>query len=575
MENNFSLKMYLETYKKEIEELKRKAEENGIVFDLDERISRLEAEIKAAESKINSMEGMTTKEFEQKSKPYMELIKNNEKEIAARKLEKEDRKKNPEKDINLVKKNLVKKAKEAAENAVNEAVEKAEKDFEAEKIVLKNELKGLKQERKDLKEELKNINEEEALEAKKVLEAKDFGKKRMVKVKDSKYKEFLSNKIKALEVEIKNFNSTKVKAKEEETEQRKLFIEDERRKFLKNLGKVDRNEELIPMAVDIAEQKRIEKQKREERKQQPARPEQEPVKVEQENAKPEQEPAKVEQENEKPEQEPAKVEQEDTKTEQEKDENAEDILGVYDSSDVTGELPDDIEITLGRKGSIVYDGEKYRIPRKALRNVDDLGWKDMFELIKKTGMIIENEKLLNEVLKIESVDYAVINGICNAKKMENGDKAIILNNYFKDCFKSLNGKDGINLCNVNYNLNDLSKTSLMTLMSKYAFVQRAERAEKFNVGHRIGKFEPKPTLFAKLIGRIRGENLKELAENNKSRTDNENVAKNKAKTNSFLKGLEVEKTTGFRKDNGEVELDSAQSPETRSGSETEQTDEGR
>ena len=290
MENNFSLKMYLETYKKEIEELKRKAEENGIVFDLDERISRLEAEIKAAESKINSMEGMTTKEFEQKSKPYMELIKNNEKEIAARKLEKEDRKKNPEKDINLVKKNLVKKAKEAAENAVNEAVEKAEKDFEAEKIVLKNELKGLKQERKDLKEELKNINEEEALEAKKVLEAKDFGKKRMVKVKDSKYKEFLSNKIKALEVEIKNFNSTKVKAKEEETEQRKLFIEDERRKFLKNLGKVDRNEELIPMAADIAEQKRIEKQKREERKQQPARPEQEPVKVEQENAKPEQEP---------------------------------------------------------------------------------------------------------------------------------------------------------------------------------------------------------------------------------------------------------------------------------------------
>ena len=553
MENNFSLKMYLEGY----ENVVKKANDL-VAVDLDGRKKELESQIKEAESKVNSMTGMTSKQFQQKSKLYIELMKSNQEEINRINDEKIKRVKNPERqqeaeELEEAKKRIIESAKEAANKAelvISDKINSIEKP-----------LNDVKREKAELEKQLKDLEDQEKADPR--------------RAKDVKYKEFLKEKIKPLDEKIKDMEpGIKKELKSLNSKESLNAIKEELRRFLLNTGKIDRNEPLIPMADDIAKQNKEEKQRKEERSERKYNKAWIEA-IKENRARDEQKAAEIEQEKAKPEQEPVKVEQEDTKTEQEKDENAEDILGVYDSSDVTGELPDDIEITLGRKGSIVYDGEKYRIPRKALRNVDDLGWKDMFELIKKTGMIIENEKLLNEVLKIESVDYAVINGICNAKKMENGDKAIILNNYFKDCFKSLNGKDGINLCNVNYNLNDLSKTSLMTLMSKYAFVQRAERAEKFNVGHRIGKFEPKPTLFAKLIGRIRGENLKELAENNKSRTDNENVAKNKAKTNSFLKGLEVEKTTGFRKDNGEVELDSAQSPETRSGSETEQTDEGR
>lgn len=183
----------------------------------------------------------------------------------------------------------------------------------------------------------------------------------------------------------------------------------------------------------------------------------------------------------------------------------------------------------------------------------------MVESIKETGMLVENEELLKAALKTKSIDYAVINGICNAKKMENGDKAIILNNYFKDCFKSSEFKNVENVCNINYDLKDLSKTSLMTGLSKYAFLQRAERAERFNVGHRTGEF--KPTLLSKLIARIRGENLEKLAEKNENRAYenativNEALGKEKEEAKSFLRGLRVEEPMDLGKDKGEAELD--------------------
>ena len=70
MENNFSLKMYLEGYKNVV----RKANDL-VAVDLDGRKKELESQIKEAESKVNSMTGMTSKQFQQKSKLYIELIK--------------------------------------------------------------------------------------------------------------------------------------------------------------------------------------------------------------------------------------------------------------------------------------------------------------------------------------------------------------------------------------------------------------------------------------------------------------------------------------------------------------------
>lgn len=537
MENNFSLKMYLEGY----ENVVKKANDL-VAVDLDGRKKELESQIKEAESKVNSMTGMTSKQFQQKSKLYMELIKNNEKEINRINDEKIKRVKNPERqqeaeELEEAKKRIIESAKEAANKAevvISDKINSIEKP-----------LNDVKREKAELEKQLKDLEDQEKADPQ--------------RAKDVKYKEFLKEKIKPLDEKIKDMEpGIKKELKSLNSKESLNAIKEELRRFLLNTGKIDRNEPPIPMADDIAKKNKEEKQRKDERSERKYNKAWIEA-IKENRARDEQKAAEIEQEKAKPEQEPVKVEQEDTKTEQEKDENAEDILGVYDSLDVTGELPDDIEITLGRKGSIVYDGEKYRIPRKALRNVDELDWNDMVESIKETGMLVENEELLKAALKTKSIDYAVINGICNAKKMENGDKAIILNNYFKDCFKSSEFKNVENVCNINYDLKDLSKTSLMTGLSKYAFLQRAERAERFNVGHRTGEF--KPTLLSKLIARIRGENLEKLAEKNENRAYenativNEALGKEKEEAKSFLRGLRVEEPIDLGKDKGEAELD--------------------
>lgn len=537
MENNFSLKMYLEGY----ENVVKKANDL-VAVDLDGRKKELESQIKEAESKVNSMTGMTSKQFQQKSKLYIELMKSNQEEINRINDEKIKRVKNPERqqeaeELEEAKKRIIESAKEAANKAelvISDKINSIEKP-----------LNDVKREKAELEKQLKDLEDQEKADPR--------------RAKDVKYKEFLKEKIKPLDEKIKYMEpGIKKELKSLNSKESLNAIKEELRRFLLNTGKIDRNEPPIPMADDIAKQNKEEKQRKEERSERKYNKAWIEA-IKENRARDEQKAAEIEQEKAKPEQEPVKVEQEDTKTEQEKDENAEDILGVYDSSDVTGELPDDIEITLGRKGSIVYDGEKYRIPRKALRNVDELDWNDMVESIKETGMFVENEELLKAALKTKSIDYAVINGICNAKKMENGDKAIILNNYFKDCFKSSEFKNVENVCNINYDLKDLSKTSLMTGLSKYAFLQRAERAERFNVGHRTGEF--KPTLLSKLIARIRGENLEKLAEKNENRAYenativNEALGKEKEEAKSFLRGLRVEEPIDLGKDKGKAELD--------------------
>ena len=523
MENNFSLKMYLEGY----ENVVKKANDL-VAVDLDGRKKELESQIKEAESKVNSMTGMTSKQFQQKSKLYMELIKNNEKEINRINDEKIKRVKNPERqqeaeELEEAKKRIIESAKEAANKAelvISDKINSIEKP-----------LNDVKREKAELEKQLKDLENQEKADPR--------------RAKDVKYKEFLKEKIKPLDEKIKDMEpGIKKELKSLNSKESLNAIKEELRRFLLNTGKIDRNEPPIPMADDIAKQNKEEKQRKEERSERKYNK----AWIE-----------AIKENRARDEQKAAKIEQEKAKPEQEKDENAEDILGVYDSLDVTGELPDDIEITLGRKGSIVYDGEKYRIPRKALRNVDELDWNDMVESIKETGMFVENEELLKAALKTKSIDYAVINGICNAKKMENGDKAIILNNYFKDCFKSSEFKNVENVCNINYDLKDLSKTSLMTGLSKYAFLQRAERAERFNVGHRTGEF--KPTLLSKLIARIRGENLEKLAEKNENRAYenativNEALGKEKEEAKSFLRGLRVEEPIDLGKDKGKAELD--------------------
>ena len=455
MSNKLDLKMFLDGYAN----VAKKAEKLGHE-DLDGRKTELNDQIKFAEKKISEMKNMGHKEFEQKSKIYMEIIKNGEKEIQDIDKEKDERKKNPEKDQEIkdmyqAKSNII----ENAQDAYNKA--KSENENEIENI--KKELDDKKAEKAQRENELKEMLE---------LEKKDPSR-----AKDSHYKEFLNKKIEALNTEIKALEPS-VKKQIVQKEKEKQEINAEYRRFLLNVGKIDRNEEFND-----------------------------------------------------------------------------------------NKLPEDIEINLGRKGTIIYDGEKYKIPRRALKEIGDLDMDDIIESIEKTGMKIEDREVLKKALNSKAIDYAVVKGVCSAKKLINESKSTILNKYFKDCLNASEYKDVENSCNIIYDLDDLSKAGGMDAFDKYDFIQRAKKAERFNVGMQMGEF--KPTFLSKVVAKIKGINIKKLAEKNESveieNASAVNVALDKKddEAKDFIKGLRVDEKTNLGKNLENTELDESQLSEIK------------
>lgn len=497
MSSKVDLKIYLEGYKN----VSKKAQELG-VEDLDKRKEELENQIKKAEETVNKMTGMTSKEFQAKSKKYIELIKNNEKELAEIDKKQEERAKNPTieqeiKDLGQAKKNIIESAKEAANKALNE-LEDNKPNIKA--------LNEKKKEQQNIEQQLKDMKQEEKTNPK--------------KVKDTKYKEYLAQKLKTVKKEIKGIEP---EAKKEETQQKaeEKEIKEELRKFLLNVGKVDRGEETIPMASDVEASKTKEN------------------------------------------------EQKQTRKENKQREAAKNLISKKEYAKYTDELPFDIEITLGRKGVIIYNQKEYKIPRRALRNTDELDSLEIITAIEETGMKIEDPKMLEQILKISPTDYTVIQGICMAKKMENSDKATILNNYFNECFKASKHEKVNNICNITYDLNDISKASTMKEYDRFSFLQKAKRAERYNIGKQEGRF--KPTFFSKIMDKILGEgSLEKLAEKNETREIENATAINTAlskddvtEAHNFLNSLKVDQKQNIGKDFERTTLDDEQMKEIK------------
>lgn len=536
MSNKLDLKMFLDGYAN----VAKKAEKLGHE-DLDGRKTELNDQIKFAEKKISEMKNMGHKEFEQKSKIYMEIIKNCEKEIQDIDKEKDERKKNPEKDQEIkdmyqAKSNII----ENAQDAYNKA--KSENENEIENI--KKELDDKKAEKAQCENELK--------------EMLDLEKKDPSRAKDSHYKEFLNKKIEALNTEIKALEPS-VKKQIVQKEKEKQEINAEYRRFLLNVGKIDRNEELIPMAADIRKQDEAEKQKAEQSKYNKAWND-----AIEENKR--RDAARTTSdgvhnvENTQTESSDHVTEENGT-TGQSTSVNA--IGGEFNDN----KLPEDIEINLGRKGTIIYDGEKYKIPRRALKEIGDLDMDDIIESIEKTGMKIEDREVLKKALNSKAIDYAVVKGVCSAKKLINESKSTILNKYFKDCLNASEYKDVENSCNIIYDLDDLSKAGGMDEFDKYDFIQRAKKAERFNVGMQMGEF--KPTFLSKIVAKIKGINIKKLAEKNESveieNASAVNVALDKKddEAKDFIKGLRVDEKTNLGKNLENTELDESQLSEIK------------
>ena len=527
MSSKVDLKMYLEGYKN----VSKKAQKLGIE-DLDKRKEELENQIKKAEETVNKMTGMTSKEFQAKSKKYMDLIKNNEKELTEIDKKQEERAKNPTieqeiKDLGQAKKNIIESAKEAANKALNE-LEDNKPNIKA--------LNEKKKEQQNIEQQLKDMKQEEKTNPK--------------KVKDTKYKEYLAQKLKTVKKEIKGIEP---EAKKEETQQKaeEKEIKEELRKFLLNVGKVDRGEETIPMASDVEASKTKENEQKQTRKEN--KENEEYLKAWDEAIKENEiRDAWAEAEKEKKQREAAK-----------------NLISKKEYAKYTDELPFDIEITLGRKGVIIYNQKEYKIPRRALRNTDELDSLEIITAIEETGMKIEDPKMLEQILKISPTDYTVIQGICMAKKMENSDKATILNNYFNECFKASKHEKVNNICNITYDLNDISKASTMKEYDRFSFLQKAKRAERYNIGKQEGRF--KPTFFSKIMDKILGEgSLEKLAEKNETREIENATAINTAlskddvtEAHNFLNSLKVDQKQNIGKDFERTTLDDEQMKEIK------------
>lgn len=527
MSSKVDLKIYLEGYKN----VSKKAQELG-VEDLDKRKEKLENQIKKAEETVNKMTGMTSKEFQAKSKKYIELIKSNEKELAEIDKKQEERAKNPTieqeiKDLRQAKKNIIESAKEAANKALNE-LEDNKPNIKA--------LNEKKKEQQNIEQQLKDMKQEEKTNPK--------------KVKDTKYKEYLAQKLKTVKKEIKEIEP---EAKKERTQQKaeEKEIKEELKKFLLNIGKVNRGEETIPMASDVEAAKTKENEQKQARKEN--KENEEYLKAWDEAIK----------ENE------IRDAWAEAEKENKQREAAKNLISKKEYAKYTDELPFDIEITLGRKGIIIYNQKEYKIPRSALRDTDELDSLEIIAAIEETGMKIEDPKMLEQILKISPTDYTVIQGICMAKKMENSDKATILNNYFNECFKASKHEKVNNICNITYDLNDISKASTMKEYDRFSFLQKAKRAERYNIGKQEGRF--KPTFFSKIMDKILGEgSLEKLAEKNETREIENATAINTAlskddvtEAHNFLNSLKVDQKQNIGKDFERTTLDDEQMKEIK------------
>lgn len=527
MSSKVDLKIYLEGYKN----VSKKAQELG-VEDLDKRKEKLENQIKKAEETVNKMTGMTSKEFQAKSKKYIELIKSNEKELAEIDKKQEERAKNPTieqeiKDLRQAKKNIIESAKEAANKALNE-LEDNKQNIKA--------LNEKKKEQQNIEQQLKDMKQEEKTNPK--------------KVKDTKYKEYLAQKLKTVKKEIKEIEP---EAKKERTQQKaeEKEIKEELKKFLLNIGKVNRGEETIPMASDVEAAKTKENEQKQTRKEN--KENEEYLKAWDEAIK----------ENE------IRDAWAEAEKENKQREAAKNLISKKEYAKYTDELPFDIEITLGRKGIIIYNQKEYKIPRSALRDTDELDSLEIIAAIEETGMKIEDPKMLEQILKISPTDYTVIQGICMAKKMENSDKATILNNYFNECFKASKHEKVNNICNITYDLNDISKASTMKEYDRFSFLQKAKRAERYNIGKQEGRF--KPTFFSKIMDKILGEgSLEKLAEKNETREIENATAINTAlskddvtEAHNFLNSLKVDQKQNIGKDFERTTLDDEQMKEIK------------
>ena len=428
---------------------------------------------------ISSINSDNQKDFEEQSKIYMEKITELEEEIR-----KDEEKKGRKEKLIGENKKIVEDAKARKNSLEKQVLEDYEKNLKDDEKNIAPDVKKAREELKNYKEQLAKMKEDEI----------NYPNK----VKDTKYKEFLENKI----------------------EEKNKFLEandkssaDEIKEFLLNEIK----EEYLAFKKGISKEYMPEEAK---------------------NPNPVFEAAK--------------------KNREEKGVPTSENPPVGGTAKgVSGEplkpLKRGTSVIIGRKGQI-WDGiSNYKISSQTIKKALNMEPDEVIGVMKDNGLNVPKE--LEDAIKSGIgkfvIDPIVLVGICSVKKMPDETKKLLLAHYLEDGIKAINKKGTKNSLNLSYDQKDLSKSSIL----KRIFKREIDAEEKFTmvkmarVGERYGvakaKGEYKPTITSRVISFLTRNSIPKLP----TMEETIEVAEkyNKARDNGFRESLK-EQTKGLSKE---------------------------
>lgn len=182
---------------------------------------------------------------------------------------------------------------------------------------------------------------------------------------------------------------------------------------------------------------------------------------------------------------------------------------------------ENVEIIVGRKGKIVYNGKTYNIPTKTIKESVYMDSDEVIELLEENNLKVskELEEYIKDGIQANTINQSVLAMISSADGMTEKDKITLLKTHLLDgikAAKNLEPEKTKNSLNLTYDQEDLSKVSLlrrifrreMNESEKYEILKKAKVAERYGIAKTTGIY--KLNRKAKFINGIFRNKVEEL-----------------------------------------------------------------
>lgn len=176
--------------------------------------------------------------------------------------------------------------------------------------------------------------------------------------------------------------------------------------------------------------------------------------------------------------------------------------------------PTPFYIKIGRRASIIMGKSEINLGKYTVMDGLDLDEAGVIEILKDSGISLNNEKAIKEAIENKVIDSVVINGLSEFSKLEGYEAKAkeMMESYCKQCLHTVKEKK----LAVTYDQKDLSKSGLfasimqreINIADKNEIMERASVAERHEVGMREGTY--KPNLRSRFMAFVTGQQIKTL-----------------------------------------------------------------